>query len=265
MNRRMLKSQARERIANARPRPVIAGIFFVLIAVAISFLTVKLMGNGPDALMQKYFAIDPKNFNYTEFVENFNVDAFMRDYARYQPSGMASLLTTALRIMSVIITAGLIIFCLNTLRKKDDASYWNLFDGFSSFGRILILYILEIIFISLWAMLFFFPGIIAYYRYSQAIYLLLDHPEMSAFQCIQESSRLMRGHKWERFSLDLSFIGWYIAMGILGLMGGFIGVSFFGTLLGIWVYPFYHLTAAGYYRTLVNDDLPNNDGWVPEV
>lgn len=265
MNRSMLKSQARERIANARPRPVVAGIFFVIIAIAISFLSVKLMGNGPDILAQKYFNIDPETFNYTQFLEDFDIDGFMRDYAKYQPSSMASLLSTALKIMSVIITSGLIIFCLNTLRKKEDTSYWNLFDGFSIFGRVLLLYILEAIFIFLWAMLFFFPGVIAYYRYSQAIYLLIDHPEMGVYQCIQESSRIMMGHKWERFMLDLSFLGWYIAMGFFGMLGAFIGVTFFGTLLGIWVYPFYHLTAAGFYRTLVNDDLPNNDGWVPEL
>ena len=42
----------------------------------------------------------------------------------------------------------------------------------------------------------------------QALYLLLDHPEMGVTECIRESKRLMRGHKAELFILDLSFIGW---------------------------------------------------------
>lgn len=265
MDLHMLKSQARDRIARAKPHPVVAGIYFVLIAVAISFLSLKLLGNGNEIIMEKYFSIDSSDFNYSEFIENFDYDAYMNDIVKYQPSATARLLRTALSLMSITITAGFIIFCLNTLRGKEDASYWNLFDGFSIFGRVFLLYIMEAVFIALWAMLFIFPAFIAYYRYSQAIYLLIDHPEMSPYECIQESSRIMQGHKWERFSLDLSFLGWFLLMALLSTMGGFLGLSFLGTLLGIWVYPFYHLTAAGYYRNLTNDDLPDNDGWVPEI
>lgn len=265
MNRHQLKLQSRDRIAKAKPSPIVAGIFFVLIAVAISFLSVKLLGNGQQILMEKYFTIDPETFNYSEFLENFNYDAFMRDLVKYQPSSTASFLSTVLKLMSVVITSGFILFCLNTLRGKEDTSYWNLFDGFSVFGRVFLLYIMETVFIFLWAMLFIFPAFIAYYRYSQAIYLLLDHPEMGVFDCIQESSRIMRGHKWERFGLDLSFIGWLLLMFLLSCVGAAFGVTFFGTLLGIWLYPFYHLTAAGYYRSLVGDDIPVNDGWTPEL
>ena len=64
------------------------------------------------------------------------------------------------------------------------------------------------LFTALWSMLFVIPGIVASYRYRQALYLLLDHPEMGIMECIRESKRLMRGHKAELFVLDLSFIGW---------------------------------------------------------
>lgn len=70
--------------------------------------------------------------------------------------------------------------------------------------------ILTGIFIFLWSLLLIIPGIIAAYRYRMALYLLLDNPNMSVYQCIRESKRMMVGHKAELFVLDLSFLGWYI-------------------------------------------------------
>ena len=84
------------------------------------------------------------------------------------------------------------------------------------------------------------PGIVAAYRYRQALYLLLDHPERSAWQCLRESSALMSGHKWELFVLDLSFIGW----GIVGSLC--LGV---GTL---WVMTYMAATEAQCYEYLTS-------------
>ena len=81
-------------------------------------------------------------------------------------------------------------------------------DGFQHFLKIIGLNIVSGIFVFLWSLLFVIPGIVASYRYRQALYLLLDHPEMGIMECIRESKRLMRGHKAELFVLDLSFIGW---------------------------------------------------------
>lgn len=43
------------------------------------------------------------------------------------------------------------------------------------------------IFVMLWSLLFWFPGIIAYYRYSQAFYILAENPEKGIMDCINES------------------------------------------------------------------------------
>ena len=84
------------------------------------------------------------------------------------------------------------------------------------------------------------PGIIAAYRYRQAIYLLIDHPEMSVMDCIRESKRMMAGHKWELFVLDLSFIGW-----------GFLSsLAMIGWLVRIYTTPYFGLTYALYYEAL---------------
>ena len=107
------------------------------------------------------------------------------------------------------LLSGYIMFLLAYFRKHT-VDYALTFEGFSMFGKAFCLYLLYSIKIFLWSLLFVIPGIIAAFRYSQAFYLRVDHPEWSASDCIKESCRLMNGNKMKFFSLNLSFIGWYI-------------------------------------------------------
>ena len=74
------------------------------------------------------------------------------------------------------------------------------------------------------------------YSYSMAYYIKLDHPDYGWNACISASRQLMNGHKWEKFVLDLSFLGWII-VGALCL-----GV---GTL---WVTPYMEAANAQFYE-----------------
>ena len=103
--------------------------------------------------------------------------------------------------------------------------------------------ILEAVFIGLWSLLFLFPGVIAYYRYSQAIYILVDDPTKSPMQCIRESKAMMSGHKGELFALDLSFLGWYI-LSLIPMLG--YGVR-------VWTVPYIGMTKALYFEALRGD------------
>lgn len=108
---------------------------------------------------------------------------------------------------------GLAIFMLTFFRsKKTDNTL--IFDGFSSFGKALLAALIMGIKIFLWSMLLVVPGIIAIIRYSQTFFVMADHPEYSANECIEESKRLMMGNKASFFCLHLSFIGWYILAAI---------------------------------------------------
>lgn len=53
-------------------------------------------------------------------------------------------------------------------------------------------------------------GVIKYYSYSQVPYILAENPDLTGREAITLSRRMMRGHKWELFLLDCSFIGWSI-------------------------------------------------------
>ncbi len=274
MDRRLLKQQSKNLIGNAQPKPVVAAIIYILITAVLAFLSYKLVGGDASSFsnqLQQFF-VEFENGNYID------PDQFAYAMQKAAPTPAASLLDLVISIVSAMLGAGFAIFCLNNVRGFE-ASYWNIFDSFAMFFRIIWLYIVEIFFITLWAMLLFFPGVIAYYRYRMAIYLVIEHPEMSVMQCIRESKRLMRGHKGELFVLDLSFIGWAFLVAAVNYAGGEIAsmlpysvlteiltVVGLGVLVQFYVYPYMQLTVAGYYKQRTEQDAAENafnNGWMP--
>lgn len=55
-----------------------------------------------------------------------------------------------------------------------------------------------------------------HYSYFLVPYIVAENPDLTARQAIGLSRRMMRGHKWECFVFELSFIGWDV-LGILTL------------------------------------------------
>ncbi len=106
------------------------------------------------------------------------------------------------------------------------------FEGFSFFTKAFLLQLLIGIKVFLWSLLFVLPGVVAYYRYSQAFYVLADNPDYTVRQCIEESKRLMYGNKANRFWLDMSFIGWAILAVLPGsLLEALLPNSAFATFI----------------------------------
>ena len=132
---------------------------------------------------------------------------------------------------------GLASYCLKAVRKDERKNTGDLFSGFSNdFGRSLVLFVLETVYLCLWTLLFFIPGIIKSFSYSMAFYLLKDHPELSGKEAITASRKLMKGHKWELFVLHLSFIGW-ILLSMLTL--GILAIFFVGPWMNLAQTKFY--------------------------
>ena len=55
-----------------------------------------------------------------------------------------------------------------------------------------------------------FPGFIAHYRYSFALYNLYENPDMDIMEALNLSKRQTQGYKMELFKLDLSYMGWIL-------------------------------------------------------
>ncbi len=277
MTRKQMKAQAKSLMRNSKPKPVYVTIVYVIILMAFAVLSYKLVGEpvakayatvmGNMGLYDANGLLRPDAY---DILQNFDYSAFTDALMREGPTPMARLLDLLLSAVEAVIGAGFIIFTLRTI-DGSGASYWNLFDGFAMFFRIIWLYIVEIFFISLWSLLLVFPGIIAMYRYRMAIYLLLEHPEMSVMDCIRESKRLMKGHKWELFVFDLSFIGWTLLIGFVDGLGASLGIELFGvSFLGyiglVFFLPYRQLSLSLYYRQLSAVPAPGaEDAWTPEL
>ena len=198
IDRRAVKQHAKEIIRLSKPSLVTAGLIFTLLAVLINFLSLRLTGVAYDDMV-----------GIMQASSEGRADAAMALMSRAMPGPGESLIDVLLHLALSVVSVGFSIFTLNTIRQNAP-DFGNLLDGFGMMPRLLWLLILEALFIMLWSFLFVIPGIVAAYRYSLAVYIMIGHPELSAMDCIRESKRMTYGYKAQLFKLDLSFILWLL-------------------------------------------------------
>ena len=235
IDRSSLKVRAVELCKTSSPSLLLVGLIYALLTIIISTLSSRVMSAG-------ITISDANRFLNAFYSGNYDVAFALMD--RVRPSGGSYLIDGALRLVMMIVSAGFTIFVLNIIRNAG-ASYGNLLDGFGIAGRIILLNLLEGILVFLWSLLLIVSGIIAAYRYSQAIYLLLDNPDKSVLQCLRESKELMWGRKGELFKLDLSLLGW----ALLGALVPFVTV---------WTAPYIRTIHALYHMELTGEEHREN-------
>ena len=100
----------------------------------------------------------------------------------------------------------------------------------------------------------------AMYRYRLASYVLADAPQTGINAAIRRSKEIMKGRKMELFSLEVSFVGWYLAVNLiqmftLMLLGTVLGMAlgmFASFLLQMYVY----MATAAFYQEYGVGPLP---------
>ena len=169
---------------------------------------------------------------------------------------VASVLTAAWNGLMNVGYAG---YCLDIARGMNP-QLERIFGGFSRAGSVIPAYILVAVFTFLWSMLFglafgvvvavlsiimvaapaisplvlllmlaayagFIIGILwVVLRYAMVSYVIIDSQDpLSAMDAIRVSKTIMSGHKGNFFTLQLSFIGWYLP----AIIGIFFFVGFF--------------------------------------
>ena len=124
------------------------------------------------------------------------------------------------------------------LARGEKVDYGTMFDGFKDYMRIFLTTLLTTIYAVLWTLLLIVPGVIKSYSYSMTSYILKDNPDLKYDGAINESMRMMQGHKMEMFLLDLSFIGWYILCILT------FGIGF------LFLIPYWYTARAHFYEDL---------------
>lgn len=150
-----------------------------------------------------------------------------------------SMIGLSLNIIGVLVYGSLQVgvsrFSLKLAHKDSTAQFNDLFSGFDVFIKALVMNFIIWICVFIGTILFVIPGIIIGIMFSQANYILAENPDKSAMECIKESARMMKGHKFDYFVLELSFIGWSILC-VLSLGIGFL-----------WLVPYFEITLTNFY------------------
>ena len=119
------------------------------------------------------------------------------------------LLLVARLALSGAMSMGRATYSLNLIDGVE-AEFADLFVGFRRFYDALIMNVVSILMVFLGMLLFVVPGIILGYAYAMAPYILAETPDISGTEALRLSRQMMKGHKWELFWLELTFIGWSI-------------------------------------------------------
>lgn len=258
-DRKTLRAAAREAMREAKPHPAWVTLAAAAIMAVLMGLSMSISGT-----FEAYGEL------FRQALSGQITDA--ATVAAGSASGFGSFLVLALEIMSVVVSVGYVLYCLRVSRRIR-ASVGDIFDAFGMFFRAVFIRVLRGLMLFLWEMLFalalsvllsvmlvltlattaeetlmmavnspwmlvlsavlYIPMLVASYFYRLADYFMLDNPGMSCAQCLAMSRMAMRGHKWELFKLDLSFLGWYILSAV--------------PFVALWVQPYVSVTMAGYY------------------
>ncbi len=130
--------------------------------------------------------------------------------------------------------------CILEVSRGEEMRVGDLLEGFNNKKRSILLWLVNSIFVFLWSLLLFFPGIIASYSYAMSFYILRDNPDLTQKEARERSIFMMRGYKWKLFCLQFRFIGWML-LSVLTL-----------GILSIWIAPYMELATAEFYENIKN-------------
>ena len=179
------------------------------------------------------------NFVAITFVYGFIIGIIQVLSGDKDSPAILHLIGLVLFILALPLTWGYQTLFLGAVRGGE-ATAKDMFEGYNKelFSRVLTTTLLYYVYIFLWCLLLIIPGFIKSYSYAMTPYILKDNPEMKNNAAIEESMRMMDGHKLELFLLDLSFIGWAI-LSILTCCIGFL-----------WLVPYMNMAHVNFYEDL---------------
>ena len=140
-------------------------------------------------------------------------------------------------IIGGVVRQGYAVYLLKQHDRRNPETQ-DLFSQFNRFSDGFCLAFFQGLFCFLWSLLLIIPGIIKSYAYAMAPFIMAEHPELTARECLNASTELMEGHKSELFFLELSFIGW-----------GFLNILTLG-IGSFWLNPYINAAFAAFYRNV---------------
>lgn len=299
--RAQLKREVKQTIAATRPRPMWVALLYLLIASLgaslIQSVLTSLAGTSAISALLSELMLSGRDLEDV-------LGELLLVYADRLLSFVGTLLFTSL-LSSVLCTLwkslmelGFSGYCLSLVRGAKPA-VGRIFCGFPQFGKVVLTSLLVWVFTILWGMLWgvclavviliaillmtvapavsallMVAGYVGFlvlmlwtcFRYAMTDYILLD-TGVYGLDAVSESKRMMKGKKWKYFVLQLSFIGWYlliyaviligcillgvvIAIGSAGLVTGLTSIGAIGGMVGGAVFILILMLAAVWLLTI---------------
>ena len=195
-----------------------------------------------------------------QIVEGINSGMSFMESIAASMSQMSGLNITAPMLTGIFVGAGVLSFVLflvgsavilghnkyyiDLVLHNKMNSVGVLFDRFGIFFKAVGLQLFMGLFVFLWSLLLFIPGIVASYRYSMAPYIMAEHPEVGIREAVNMSKQMMDGHKGRLFGLKLSFIGWALLSALTFGIGS------------LWLNPYMNTAFAAFYIERTGRGIP---------
>lgn len=226
------KSFAKQQLSGRYSIPVIMIIFTWVVSFLINIPVNSIVGKVSNPVLE---AMSTGSFDYLE-----NVVGTMGPSVYF-----ANVLQWVVILIDFVFTLATIHVYLKMSRSPDPVKFGTFIEGFASWGRAILCGLWQTLFIFLWTLLTIllmgFMGIVKYYSYSMMFFLVDEFPELTIRDAMKISKKMTKGHKFDLFILDLSFIGW----GILCLLT-------FG-ILSFYVTPYYNMTKVNAYHAVLKE------------
>ena len=217
------------------------------LCVAVSAIAMFLMGGG--------LGVSGGNTTTQEVEDILNGQTSVQELLAQIPPGIIFAFGLAV-IVGVMLGLCILILVSNVAQvgcnryfienREHKTNVGQVFYGFQGgrYTSIVFIMFLKGLYIFLWSLLFWIPGIIKTYSYMMVPYIIAENSSLDKKRVFQISRKMMRGHKWEAFVLGLSFVGWNI-------LGAFTG----GILNLFYVNPYMHATYAEFYSAVKAEAL----------
>lgn len=238
LDRGLIKNQARALIKNKVMKLFLTIFIVSLCSSAITgvsagisaFMNTKsIFEDFDDGSFDGYLYDEDNDYGYyddfdpyvSQYEEDFNsFDASLAVPARANASTASlgvslSYISSIAGILLAPLQVALAAYFVSFIRGKEyelGAGIGYVFDEAfkNNFGKKIIVLLLKEIITAALSCIFVIPGIIFSYSSYFAYQIICDYPELSPWQAIKLSKKIIRGNRTELFVLDLSFIPWFL-------------------------------------------------------
>lgn len=237
MSRAELKKQAKECLRGRWGTAIAMVVMYEIIAGALSMIGNFVIGLGAIAVLvisiPISFGFIGQFIKFSRKEEVGVVDFFKIGFDNFGKSWSIfgnTLLKLLPYVIGMIVSMVLMIAATAYATQKEDVEM-----------LLILILIAYVIFFVFYIML-----LVKSYLYMLPEYIGNDTDDMTAKEIVEKSAELMKGHRWEFFVLQLSFLGW-------------IFLSLFTCGIGLlWVIPYMDVTIVKFYEYVAGVNKGSN-------